>query len=547
MRPIIFSLFFLFCATLSLAQSLSRTISLSLENVPIQVAIDQVSAQSGFRFAYNPDIFSDKKVTVNVQNKPVDQVLEMLLGAGYTYKVRGSYLIILPERTESKKSPMSIEGQVVDAGTGRELSNVSVYEVSSLRSVLTDGSGRYAISASLPNEVAFLAVSRENYADTIVEVSPGEGVFTVFLRPIKEKIREQKPALDSLRAFRLFVNKKLKQHEENVSLEEMRFAQLALVPGVSTNGVLAGKVSNHFSVNLIAGYSYSLAGVELGGVLNMERMRASGVQLSGALNIVGDYFEGVQAAGFSNVVLQEVTGVQMAGFSNHSGVLKGVQLGGFMNTATESSGAQVAGFANFHKGTFKGIQLAGFLNQTTSLKGIQLGVVNIAGSVESGVPIGLVSWVKDGLHQMEAGANDVTPYNLSFRSGIEKFYSIITAGIDPTDKNLWSYGLGFGSQWRLSDRLAASLEATQNTLQPIDEGYMDGYNGDLRAGLRLGLYLTERISLHGGPVFHYFVLTPTDAEDLDFADRFGKKPIFDAGSAKTAQKGWLGFEVSVRF
>ena len=43
--------------------------------------------------------------------------------------------------------------------------------------------------------------------------------------------------------------------------------------------------------------------------------------------------------------------------------------------------------------------------------------------------LGVVNWSKNGLHVLEVSTNDVMPYNLAFKSGLDAFYTVLRAGI----------------------------------------------------------------------------------------------------------------------
>lgn len=137
----------------------------------------------------------------------------------------------------------------------------------------------------------------------------------------------------------------------------------------------------------------------------------------------------------------------------------------------------------------------------------------------------VVNWAKNGFHMVEFSSNDVTPYNLSFKSGLEHFYTVLKAGINPHDKQLWDYGMGIGTLTRLKEKAFMDLEATYHVIQSLDQGYIDGVNVSTRIQMRLGYRLPKNIQLIGGPILHFLFFRPENAEDLTFADRFGKNTI----------------------
>jgi len=541
-RHVIFLLAFILVFSAS-GQS-NDAVSLNLENASYQSVFQTLTTLTGKKFAYNSDLIPDKPVNVKAEQEPLAMVLKKILGSELSYVERGHYIIIVSAEKPKKQVSVTTQGEILDADTHEELAEVSVYEVNRLTSAMTDHFGKYTLTATVPDEVAFIAISKANYQDTVIQVSAKDRFFTVLLKPIQE-IQQQNPT-DTLKLVQFFARNKVRKHANNVSLTERRLAQVSLTPGLSTNGFISGKISNVVSFNIIAGYAHSLHGVELGGFINMERMEGSGLQMAGAINIVGSHFHGNQWAGASNITLQDMAGFQAAGCSNHTKKVVGFQMAGVLNTASETRGLQMSGFANHTSGTLKGIQLAGFINRTGTLKGMQIGIVNLAKEVESGFSIGLINLFKDELHQLEASANDVTPYNLSFKSGLNHFYSIISAGIDPHAGQLWSYGLGFGTQRALNQVLLASTELSINTLQPLNSAFMDGFNSDLRWALRMGGQLTRKISIHGGPVLHYYFFG-RHGQNPEFSHRFGTNALYQKTDGNALTKAWVGYEAAIRF
>ncbi|WP_421874520.1 hypothetical protein [Marinoscillum sp.] len=522
-------------------------ITLSLKDVPVTVAIEEFSSVSGYRFAYNPDILASNTLTASVKEAPLEKAVDIVFANHYDYKIRGSYVILLPKSqtaSQNRGPSLTISGEVLDAGTNKKLEGVSVYEVHTLKPVLTNATGDYKLDVSLPEELAFIAISKENYQDTVIQVHKNEK-WTVALR--QKLFQEEDTTKVKDKVFAFFNGKQLDKHAKNINLTERRWMHLALTPGLSTNGFLSGQFTNKFSVNMIAGYSYALEGVELGGFLNMERSYVEGVQLSGFGNINGDYTDGIQMAGFSNITLGPVKGVQLGGFSNHSEYMNGLQMSGAINTARGGKGSQWAGMMNTSNGLYKGWQVSGGLNYAKVLQGVQFGVVNVADSVSSGFMVGVVNWTKNGLHHFEVGTSDITPYTISFKSGVFPFYTILKAGINPHEGQLWDYGMGFGSFHSIRKKASIDFESTYHEIQSLDKGYIEGNSSEIRFQIRFGYRLANHLQLLGGPVLHYFWFHPDNPDDLAFADRFGKNAFAESNDGNRISKAWLGYEMSVRF
>ena len=207
--------------------------------------------------------------------------------------------------------------------------------------------------------------------------------------------------------------------------------------------------------------------MELGGVINIDKKKVEGFQAVGVANVVGGPLKGVQLAGSHNIVLDSVKGLQAAGIGNfNKGKLKGVQLAGIMNKVSDSvEGMQAAGIINIAKKNTKGMQLAGIINITHKLKGVQIGLVNIADTSE-GYGIGLINIVKHGMHEISLFTNEVSPLNIAYRSGNDKLYTILMAGINPSNDHHRSYvyGFGLGHRFHLSKTLSLNPEISNEQL-----------------------------------------------------------------------------------
>ncbi|MEP4094830.1 hypothetical protein [Reichenbachiella sp.] len=557
-----------------------RPITVNLKEVTVSQALTQINALEGIRLSYNPDHFSHGGLlSRSFQNQPLDEVLEVLLGTNFSYKYRGSYVIIQPKNNEVKKHTVKLSGAVKDAQTGKVIKDATIYEVNKLNATLTDDRGHFDLVVSAKTDYATFAISREHYQDTIIRVQ-NISEMSVSLKPVKnEKIRiVDRFEIETKKLVQFFTPKQSHKNVRNVSMDEERFIQFSVVPMVGTNGTLSGKIKNNISINLLAGYAHGLNGVELGGVFNIDRKEMNGVQIGGFGNATGGeshgvqlggfinttkgYTEGVQVAGFFNLVTDSIKGAQGAGFVNLSkkmdgvqaagfvnlstGKVKGVQAAGFTNVSKEVKGAQLSGFLNMAKET-EGVQVSGLLNVTKKLRGIQLGIINIADTVERGVPIGLFSFVRKGMHQLAIEHNEFMPLNVTFRSGVPRFYSIMSAGIDPSKENLWNYGLGLGTQLRLKDKWYGNFELVAHHLlnpdRDMEEDHMNLLN---RLNFNVGYQLAKHLSLNAGPVLNLYLTNIYNPSTDTYGD-IKRSGFYEKTSDNLYILAWVGYAVSVRF
>ncbi|MEM6265145.1 MAG: hypothetical protein AAGI38_21735, partial [Bacteroidota bacterium] len=101
--------------------------------------------------------------------------------------------------------------------------------------------------------------------------------------------------------------------------DETQPIQVTLISPLGTNGIESSHIVNQLSLNILAGVSAGVEGVEIGGLVNANRHFMKGIQIGGLVNAVGGEVEGVQIAGFSNITQGPLEAVQLAGFLNVNG------------------------------------------------------------------------------------------------------------------------------------------------------------------------------------------------------------------------------------
>jgi hypothetical protein len=169
--------------------------------------------------------------------------------------------------------------------------------------------------------------------------------------------------------------------------------------------------------------------------------------------------------GFVNTVGGDMTGLQMGFINTVVKSFNGAQLG-FVNTAVgkDVNGLQL-GFINTTINKFGGAQIS-FVNITKQLNGLQFGFINYADSIEKGIPIGFFSIVRNGGYKaIEIGVSEISPLNLSFKIGVEKFYTSFIVGYNPFRDGIpeqITWGAGFGTIIQLGKTFYFNPEITSH-------------------------------------------------------------------------------------
>jgi len=364
----------LFGARIATAQGiLERRVTVHAENTRLGTALTLIAKEGAFRLSYNAAaVPADSLVSLRVSDWTVARVLRSVLPAGLPWKESGNHLIITS--APGRKQRFELEGAISDGTNGEPISGATVFELRKSNAVATDAKGGFRITLSGELERTPLLIARSGYQDTVVFMERG-GVARISLRPIPpiERINPicafDRCGVEDLGAARLLVPSTRMQLAENLGFTERRAFQLSLVPGLSTNGPIAGAVVNEVSVNIFAGYARGLDGLEVGGGVNLLSHDMKGAQVAGIGNLVGGTVRGLQLAGGVNHSMRAMNGVQVAGISNTVwDTLSGVQVAGGINVVKRGmAGTQVSGAANLAIGDLDGVQVSGGLNAATGV------------------------------------------------------------------------------------------------------------------------------------------------------------------------------------
>jgi hypothetical protein len=348
------------------------------------------------------------------------------------------------------------------------------------------------------------------------------------------------------------------QAQDSTGMKTRAF-QFGFITPVSTNGLNSWNVANKFSINLLAGYAGGVDGVEfsgLGSVLQKDMTGAQfsglggvvlgktrGVQFSGLFNIglddvkaaqfaglvnvsAGDVkgfqaaglvnsnagkFKGFQASGLVNANTDTTLGVQVAGLVNYASGIRLTQVSGLANVVTgENCGLQLAGLLNVSAGRLSGAQIAGLFNYAGHLKGVQIGVFNYVDSLEKGIPIGFLSFVRNGYTAFEVGATESLYGVVSFKTGVRQFYNILSVGGGYRDGlTLFAWGYGLGTFISFSPKTGLSIDGI--CYQVNEDGWFTNRLNLLnKINLNISWNIAKHLAVFGGLSWNVTVSDITD-------------------------------------
>lgn len=251
--------------------------------------------------------------------------------------------------------------------------------------------------------------------------------------------------------------------------------------------------------------------------------------------------EGIQVAGVINSTIKDSKGFQGAGTLNMAwSNFEGTQLAGTMNfTRLDIEGFQGAGVLNYARDV-KGTQIS-VINRARNIKGFQFGLVNISKSVK-GASIGLLSFVKEGYQSIDLTTSDVYSANLSFKTGITRFYNIINFGaVSTSERNIYAAGYGLGTQIPFAkNKWSFDFDNTFNFfLKTIETPNGKNVNFLFNSDLFLSRVISEHFTFRTGVTFNSY--TRYNDVQISFI------PSNEVESEEGITEEWFGYKMGMTY
>lgn len=136
-----------------------QTVSLKLKQASVAEAIRQLKAQTDLDFFFShKQVDADRKVSVNLQDVPLEEALKELLGEGYAYEFLNQTVVIRPVEKEVINYPqqkLTLKGTVKDVN-GESLPGVTVTIKGTTLGVATDIDGHWALEIPEMDDVVLV-------------------------------------------------------------------------------------------------------------------------------------------------------------------------------------------------------------------------------------------------------------------------------------------------------------------------------------------------------------------------------------------------------
>ena len=224
-----FILVFICCLQLS-AKTYSQNITLNLKSVELKKALSTIEKHTPYRFLYSERNISSDKITVNVTNAGISQVMNQLLsGTGLSYKQLDNNLIVLVKENETV-TDILVKGKVVDRSTGKPLAGASIQIKGSTAGTSTDANGNYSINVPAN---ATLVVTSIGYESVEIAVN-GQTELNINLQPSATGLNEVVVTALGI---------KRQERELGYATQKVEGSTLQTVKGIDVATSLTGKVS----------------------------------------------------------------------------------------------------------------------------------------------------------------------------------------------------------------------------------------------------------------------------------------------------------------
>jgi hypothetical protein len=545
----------IFCTKLSAQNNLMKEVSIGeIKQQRMGKVLDNIASKGNFYFAYNnKTIPADSIVSVSGYRGTLFSLLDKLLGDSYEFKEVPGYIVLrhapgkLYLTAEVEKDPGKqavVKGYVNDVSSKKEVPKASVYEKNLLVSTLTDDKGYFEITLKNWSGSLLLTVTKENYRDTSLYVLP---VVNVDAKHHNRKYKYypddgSEDGVEHSRFARFFISsKQLVQGLNLGNFFASRPYQISLIPGLSSHGMYNSQIVDHFSYNILGGYTAGIDGVEMAGLFNINKKDMKFFQAAGIFNFVGGSTKGVQLAGAYNSVLNNAWGLQAAGLFNRAqNFTGGMQLAGLANADKRASGFQVAGLFN-HTRNFKGgVQFAGLFNTTDTLNGLQLSslfnrstgptgsqftvfvntakkvkgfqfaLVNVADS--SDYTIGILNFIKNGEKSLALSTDETLFTHLDFRSGGRVLYGLIGAGYKfGNDEVKYALDIGLGAHIVNKGKFSLNGEYSTQLITDTEKKFYQTDSFKILSGYKLNNHLR----LFAGPSLNIISADVSDGAKIN--------------------------------
>jgi len=184
-KNVVFLLLALCLAAHSFGQQ--QRVTLTLSNVTVKAALEQLKAQSGMDYWINADdVDLQKTISATINSKSIDEALKIILqGQNVHYEIQNNHIVISKAGSQSGSQQKTISGTVTDSNG--PIPGVTVMVKGSNIGTATDDKGAYALS--VPDRNAVLTFAFLGYATQEIQAG-NQSVINVTMEESTQSMNE---------------------------------------------------------------------------------------------------------------------------------------------------------------------------------------------------------------------------------------------------------------------------------------------------------------------------------------------------------------------
>ena len=133
--------------------SMAQSIRFGTGRITIQKAIETIESQTRYRVSYNNSKLDvTKDVPTAIPSGTVDEVMPVILAqTGYSYRIDGNYIVIIPQTDAAKTVKNTVVSGVVTDESGVPVIGAGVVEAGTHNGTITNGAGRFSLPVKTSN------------------------------------------------------------------------------------------------------------------------------------------------------------------------------------------------------------------------------------------------------------------------------------------------------------------------------------------------------------------------------------------------------------
>ena len=152
------------------AQNLNSLITINKSNAKLLDVMGAIEQQSNYLFVYNKDVDVQRNASLNVEDRPLADVLaDLFNGSGIRYSVEGSYIMLSAAKAaDAVQQAITVTGKVMDGAFNEPMPGVAILVQGTTTGTVTDLDGNFTLE--VPSQDAVLIFSFVGYKTQNVTV-----------------------------------------------------------------------------------------------------------------------------------------------------------------------------------------------------------------------------------------------------------------------------------------------------------------------------------------------------------------------------------------